>query len=195
MLTGLQNAFFVFVLSFFENINRKVQSRLPSWRMQEETSEHVRAMIQVFEFIVLPASIVYLFGDLLLLRENAVDSMIWGMLIFFYSNFVPDLTCIYRRDNGEGKSKDLPWYKKYAILLLAPLFICILFSNARFGWKTTENFHNFKSLTVYGGFLLLLGFIVFGGIPVSIGQISEMLSLPFYGIIGYLTHLKVDKIL
>ncbi len=121
--------------------------------------------------------------------------MIWGMLIFFYSNFVPDLTCIHRRDNGEEKSKDLPWYKKYAILLLAPLFICILFSNARFGWKTTENFHNFKSLTVYGGFLLLLGFIVFGGIPVSIGQISEMLSLPFYGIIGYLTHLKVDKIL
>jgi hypothetical protein len=75
------------------------------------------------------------------------------------------------------------------------LFICILFSNARFSWKTTENFHNFKSMAVYGVFLFFFGFILFGGIPVSMEQISKMLSLPFYGVIGYLTHLKVDKIL
>jgi hypothetical protein len=195
VLTGLQNALFVFVLNFFENINRRIQSRLPFRRMREETSEHVRTLIEVFEFIVLPASVLYLLGSMIFLRENAFDSVLWGILVFFYSNFLPDLTCIYRRDRAKGKTRDLPWYKKYALLLFAPLFICILFSNIQLGWKTSENFHNFKSLTIYGGFLMLWGFVAFGGFPVSWGQMTEILAIPVYGVIGYLTHLKVDKIL
>jgi len=192
---GLHNVLFVFILNFFENLNRKIRSRLPSWRLEEETSEHVRMAIEVFEFIILPFSIIYLFGDLFFLKENALDSMLWGILIFFYSNFLPDLTSIYGRGNKKKRMRDLPWYKKYAILLLAPLFVLLLFSNFQLGWKTTENFHNFKSLTIYGGFLLLCGFVVFGGFPISLGQITEMLVLPFYGAIGYLAHLKVDRIL
>jgi hypothetical protein len=195
LLTGLHNALFAFILSFFENVNKRIQSRLPFWRLHEETSEHVHMALEVFEFIVLPFSIIYLFGDLLFLKENALDSMLWGILIFFYSNFLPDLTSICRRSKKKTGIRDLPWYKKYAVLLFAPLFVLLLFSNVHLGWKTTENFHNFKSLTVYGGFLLLWGFMVFGGFPVSLGQITEMLVLPLYGAIGYLAHLKVDKIL
>jgi hypothetical protein len=151
--------------------------------------------VEVFEVIVLPFSIIYLLGNLFLLKENAFDSMLWGMVIFFYSSFLPDLTSIFRRQRKNRTAADLSWYKKYAILLLAPLFVLLLFSNIHLGWKTTENFHNFRSLTVYGGFLLLCGFIVFGGFPISIGQITEMLALPLYGTLGYLTHLRVDKIL
>lgn len=195
VLTGLQNALYVFVLNFFENLNRKIQSRLPFWRMREETSEHVRTLIEVFEFIVLPASIIYFLSELFLLKQNAFDSALWGILVFFYSSFLPDLTCIHRKENDREKTQDLPWYKKYAILLFAPLFICILFSKVQISWKTTENFHNFKSLTIYGGFLMALGFVVFGGFPVSVGQVSEMLAFPVYGVIGYLTHLKADRLL
>jgi calcineurin-like phosphoesterase family protein len=78
VLTGLQNALFVFVLNFFESINRKIQSKLPFWRMKEETSEHVRMLIEVFEFVVLPASVLYLLGNLFLLQENAFDSTLWA---------------------------------------------------------------------------------------------------------------------
>lgn len=195
VLIGLHNALFAFVLNFFENVNRKIRSKLPFWRLEEETSEHVRMAVEVFEFIILPFSFIYLFGDLLLLKENAFDSMLWGILIFFYSSFLPDLTSIFRRGNEKRRTGDLPWYKKYAILLLAPVFVLLIFSNYQLGWKTTENFHNFKSLTIYGGFLLLCGFFVFGGFQISPGQITEMLVLPFYGAIGYLAHLKVDKIL
>jgi len=191
----LHNALFVFILNFFENLNRKIHSRLPFWRLEEETSEHVHMAVEVFEFIVLPFSLAYLLGDLFILKENALDSMLWGIMIFFYSNFLPDLTSIYRREKRETRTIDLPWYKKYAVLLFAPLFVLLLFSNIHLGWKTTENFHNFKSLTIYGGFLFLLGFMVFGGFPVSLGQMTEMLVLPFYGAIGYLTHLKVDRII
>jgi hypothetical protein len=195
VLTGLQNALFVFVLNFFESLNRKIQSRLPFWRIQEETSEHVRKVIEVFEFIVLPASIVYLVGEVFFLKENAFDSMLWGILVFFYSNFLPDLTCVFRKGSDKGKTKNLSGYKKYALLLFTPVFICFLFSNIQFVWKTAEDFHNFKSLTIYSGFLTLLGFLVFGGFPVSMGQTTEMLAFPVYGIVGYLTHLRVDKIL
>jgi hypothetical protein len=195
LLIGLHNALLVFVLNFFESINKKIRSRLPSWRLEEETSEHVHMAIEVFEFIILPFSIVYLFGDLFFLKENVLDSMLWGIVIFFYSNFLPDIASICRRTKKKTRIRDLPWHKKYSVLLFAPLFVLLLFSNVHLGWKTTENFHNFRSLTIYGGFLLLLGFVVFGSFPVSLGQVTEILVLPFYGAIGYLTHLKVDKII
>ena len=152
-------------------------------------------LIRVFKLIVLPASILYLVGGLFLLKENVLDSALLGILIFFYSCFLPDLTCIFRKNKDKTKTKCLSGYKKYALLLFAPLFICILFSNVQIVWKTAEDFHNFKSLAVYSGFLLLIGFIVFGGFPVSLGQVTEMLMPSVYGIIGYVTHLKVDAIL
>jgi len=195
MLGGLHNALCALVLSFFENVNRKIRSKLPSWRLREETFEHVHMALDVFELIILPLSFIYLFGGLLFLKENALDSMLWGILIFFYSNFLPDLTCIARRNKKKMEDRDLPWYKKYAVLLFAPVLVILLFSNVHLGWKTVENFHNLKSMTVYGGFLLLCGFVIFGGFPVTLGQVTEMLALPLYGSIGYLAHLRVDKVL
>jgi hypothetical protein len=193
LLVGLHNALFVFVLNFFESVNEKIRSRLPFWRMEEETFEHVQMAVQVFEFIILPFSVFYLFGDLFFLRENALDSMLWGMVIFFYSSFLPDIAGVCRRKKSVSAG-DLPWHKKYSVLLFAPLFVLLLFSNVRLSWRTAENFHNFRSLTVYGGFLFLFGFVVFGGFPVSFGQVTEILILPFYGALGYLAHLKVDRV-
>lgn len=137
--------------------------------------------------------------------------MFLGILIFFYSNFLPDIPSIYRRRKrryGDTivTDENLLWDEKYALLLFAPLFIVAFFCGIRLRWKTTETFHNFKSLTIYVAFLLLLGLFVFGNIteilsffayrenlPISTGDITEILSLPFYGLIGYLTHLKVDE--
>jgi hypothetical protein len=195
LLVGLHNALFAFVLNFFESVNRKIRSRLPFWRMEEETFEHVQMAVQVFEFIILPFSLVYLFGNLFFLRENAFDSMLWGMVVFFYSSFLPDIAGVCRRKKSVNASVgDLPWHKKYSVLLFAPLFVLLLFSNMRVSWRTAETFHNFRSLTVYGGFLFLFGFVVFGGFPVSFGQVTEILILPFYGALGYLAHLKVDRV-
>jgi hypothetical protein len=47
---------------------------------------------------------------------------------------------------------------------------------------------------VYGSFLLILGFFAFVEFPTNVGNITEIISLPIYGVVGYLTHLKVDKI-
>jgi len=194
MLIGLYNAIFGFVLHFFMSINRKVKSKLPVWRMEEETAEHIHFMIRVFKWAILPLSLLHVFAVLYFFGENAFDSMFWGVLVYFYSNFLPDLPSIYRRKKSTVETEDLPWYKKYALLLFAPLLIWFLFSGIQPKWKTTETFHNFNSLTIYGTFLLMVGFFAFVKFPIDVVSITEILSLPLYGAVGYLTHLKVDKI-
>jgi hypothetical protein len=162
--------------------------------MKEETAEHVQGAVKVFKFVVLPASLIFVFANFYFLGENSVAPMLWGILVFFYSNFLPDLPSIYRKKGKISDYKDPPWYKKYLLLLSAPIVIWVLFSGVRLKWKTVETFHNFTSLAIYGIFLLLVGFLVFVGNPISIGNLIEILSLPLYGMAGYLTHLKVDKI-
>jgi len=192
-LASLHDALHGIVLAFFKGINRRIGSKLSVWYMEKETSEHVHLLCIVL-CLLLPASLLYVFTDLYIFEENALDSMLWGLLIFFYSNFLPDLPSIYRRKKRNGEAKDLIWYKKYALLLFAPLLIWAFYSGIRLSWKTTETFHNFKSLTVYGAFLFLLSFFAFGDLPISTGDMAEIVFLPLYGLIGYLTHLKVDKV-
>ncbi|MGB9714297.1 MAG: hypothetical protein ACPLZC_04890 [Candidatus Bathyarchaeales archaeon] len=195
LLTGLYSALFGFVFNFFKSLNQKVRSKLPVWRMEEETIEHVSSSVKMFKNIILPASLLYVFVEFYFFGENALDSMFWGWLIFFYSSFLPDLPSIYRKKTKCEKAEDLPWYKKYAILLLVPLLVWILFSGIQLSWRTTETYHNLKSLTIYGVFLYIASFFAFVKFPIEIGNLTEILLFPLYGLAGYLTHLRVDKIL
>jgi len=185
------------VLRYFKSVNRRARSNIILWYMKRETLEHVKSLIKVFKWVVLPASLIYVCANFYFFGENTLDSMFLGILIFFYSNFLPDIPSIYRKKKSYGDirvtDKDLSWEKTYALLLFAPLFIGTFFCGIRLRWKITETFHNFKSLTIYVAFLFLLSFFAFGDFPISIGDITEILSLPFYGLIGYLTHLRVDK--
>ncbi len=192
----MYKSLFGFVLNFFMRVNRKIGSKIAFWSMKGETLQHVDLMIKVFKWVVLPVSLFYVCSEFYFFGQNALDSMFLGMLIFVYSNFLPDLPTVFRRkkiytDIGVA-TKDLPWHKKYALLLFAPLFIGAFFAGIPLRWKTTETFHNFKSLMIYGAFLFTLGTFALGDYPISIGDVTEIFSLPFYGLIGYLTHLKVD---
>jgi len=194
----LYNSLFGSVFHFFKIVNQKARFEVSLWRMNCETLQHVNLLIKVFKWIVFPASLLYVCADFYFFGQNALDSMFLGILIFFYSNFLPDLPSIYCRwKKYDRRTEDLLWDQKYALLLFAPLFIGVFLCGIRLRWYTPENFHNFKSLTVYASFLLLLSLFAFGNITelsVSIGDIPKILSLPFYGLIGYLTHLKVDKV-
>ena len=184
------------VLRYFKRVNRKARSKIAGWSMTGETLQHVKSLTKVFKWVVLPVSLVYVCADFYFFRENALDSMFLGVLIFVYSNFLPDLPSIFRQkvyhDVRDTIHADLPWYKKYALLLFAPLFIGGFLLGMRLSWKTTETFHNFKSLAIYLVFLSTLSFFAFGDFPISIGDITEIVSVPFYAMIGYLTHLKAD---
>jgi hypothetical protein len=192
-LAGLRKVLFNLVLTFFEELNRQIGSKFSLSCMVSETKEHIVSLIKVFKYVVLPASLVYVVSAFFF-GEIAFDSMLFGLLVFVYSNFLPDLPSVFERKRQSGNARDLPWYKKYALLLFAPLFIWALFSGMRCGWRTFETFHNFRSLAVYTSFLFLFG-IVFVYPPFTITDLVEVLSVPLYGLAGYLTHLKVDRIL
>ncbi|UCC58290.1 MAG: hypothetical protein JSW14_08100 [Candidatus Bathyarchaeum sp.] len=166
--------------------------------MKVETLEHVHRLTKVFKWIVLPSSILYVCAIFYFFGKNALGSIFVGILLFFYSNFLPDLPAIFRRkvyrDVGDMFYEDLPWHKKYALLLFTPLFIAILLCGVKIKWETTETFHNFKSLAIYGVFLCVLSFLACAAFPISFGGIIEALWVPFYGVLGYLTHLKVDLV-
>jgi hypothetical protein len=183
------------VLSYFKTVNRKAGKKLTYLFMKLETFEHVDSIIKVFKWVILPATLFYVLGAFFFFRENALDSALLGVLIFFYSNFLPDIPAIFRRkyyrDLG-ALNKSLPWYKNYALLLFAPLFIALFLCGMQLRWKTIETFHNFKSLTVYVAFLSMISLFAFGNFPIGIGDVTDILSIPFYGLAGYLTHLKVD---
>jgi len=183
------------VLSYFKTVNRKAGKKFTYLSMKLETFEHVDSLIKVFKWVILPATLFYVIGNFCLFRQNALDSALLGILIFFYSNFLLDVPAIFRRKyHGDLAvlNKSLPWYKNYALLLFAPLFIALFFCGMQLRWKTIETFHNFKSLTVYVVFLSMISLFAFGDFPIGIGDITEILSIPFYGLAGYLTHLKVD---
>jgi len=186
------------VLGYFKRVNRKVRAKISLWFMKLETFEHVHLLTKVFKWIVLPSSVLYGCAMFIFFGQNALDSILIANLLFFYSNFLPDLPAIFRRkvyhDVRDTFHEDLPRHKTYALLLFAPLFIVLLFCGKKIKWRTTETFHNFNSLVVYGAFLFMLGFLVLMVFQVSLGGIIEVLCVPLFGLLGYLTHLKVDHV-
>jgi ABC-type multidrug transport system fused ATPase/permease subunit len=186
------------ILGYFNRVNRKVRAKIPLWFMKLETFEHVHLLTKVFKWIVLPSSVLYGCAMFIFFGQNALGSILVANLLFFYSNFLPDLPAIFRRklyrDERDTFHEDLPRYKTYALLLFAPFFIALLFCGKKTKWRTTETFHNFRSLIVYGAFLFTLDFLVLAVFHVSLGGIIGALFVPLFGLLGYLTHLKVDLI-
>lgn len=186
------------ILGYFNRVNRKIRAKIPLWFMKLETFEHIHLLTKVFKWIVLPSSVLYGCAMFIFFGQNALNSILLANLLFFYSNFLPDLPAIFRRklyrDERDTFHEDLPTYKAYALLLFAPFFIVLLFCGKKTKWRTPETFHNFKSLVVYGAFLFTLGFLVLTVFQVSLGGIIEALFVPLFGLLGYLTHLKVDHL-
>lgn len=166
--------------------------------MKLETFEHVHLLTKLLKLVVVPLSLTYFFTEFFLFENNVLDSMLIGVALFFYSNFVPDLPAIFRRriyqDERDALYGSLSRYKTYALFLFAPFFILLVFCGVKIKWKTTETFHNFKSLAVYGGFIFAVSFLILLVFPISIGGIMEAFCVPLYAILGYLTHLRVDLI-
>ncbi len=191
----VHRGFHNFVLSYFKTVNRKAGKSMKFLAMKMETFEHVDSVFKVFKWLILPVTFIYVIGAVLLLGENTLDAALLGILLFFYSNFLPDLPAVFRKKyypDVAALNTSLPWYKNYALLLFAPVFLGLFLCGVRWKWGTLETFHNFKSLLVYVAFLGVIGFLVFTSFPIGLGEVTESLSVPLYGLAGYLTHLRVD---
>ena len=194
MFLCLHGVLFGLTLQFFKNSNAAVKSKLTVWYMEKETSEHIHLLEHVLKWIIVPLSLFYVGLAVFVLGVNPLDSVLGGFLLFLYSNFLPDLPAMFCKPKPSEERRPLPWYKTYALLVLAPLFVWLTFAQIPIPWTTTESFHNVKSALIYTLFLAVCGVVVLGDTPFSLGDVAESLFLAVYGLIGYVTHLKVDEV-
>lgn len=187
MFSCLHNALYGFVLNFFTSLNGQVETRLTHWYMERETAAHFQLLGVIFKWIIFPASVLYVFAGFWYFSVNAIDSAFWGLFLFVYSNFLPDLPAVFCRYQQAPQQRALSGYLRYVLLLFAPLFVWLVFSGIPIPWRSTDTFHNVKATVLYALFLLGIGMIMFGGI-------IEACVFPLYGVAGYLTHLRVDRI-
>jgi len=173
---------FNFILFLIQSIEKKVRRRIIVRRV---ALEHFSFMVWMFKKIVLPLGFCYLLVGLFY-QETVFDSLLWGIILFVYGNFFPDFDSLFI--GRKNRAMKLSWHKKCLLLCFAP--VCILmFTMGK--WKiplskTPKIFHSFKSVTIYGVFLSLLGFLLYG-------NLIEITSPLIFGLLGYLAHLKVDK--
>ena len=174
---------FNFILFLIRRIEKRVGRRVIVRRV---ALKHFSFMVWTFKRTMLPLGFCYLLVGLFY-RKAVFDSLLWGLSLFVYGNFFPDFDSLFTVRNNRS-AKKLSWHKKCLLLCFTP--ICIyLFSIGK--WKiplseTPKIFHSFKSVTIYGVFLSLLGFLLYG-------NLIEIASPLIFGLLGYLAHLKVDK--
>jgi hypothetical protein len=183
-----------FIIWSFRTLSLRAHFKVAYHKIRDEAAEHVDYLTSTSKRFILPLSACYLCLGFLF-GNNVIDSFLLSILVFVYSHFLPDLLSPFRIRNRKDRNKDGGWFKKHALLFFAPIFIFLLWGEKMPAFRTMEHFHNIKSLGAYGIFLFLLGLIFYGNMPLSFGRILEIFSLTIFGSIGYVSHLKVDKIL
>ncbi len=165
-----------------------IAERIPSYihlnKVEEEIKEHFTFLKWTFKRILLPIITFYVIVGIFL-RTNVLGSLIIALLIFLYSNFLPDIDFLMK----ETKEKEMvsKWYEKYALLFFTPIVVYYILDGRKKPIYTDKgkSFHNFKTALVYGIFLFIVGAILWQ-------ESIKMFILPIFGVLGFSFHLMVD---
>ncbi len=153
-------------------------------KFQEELKEHFSFTLWMFKRFIAPLVVFYIITGFFI-QKNVFGSLFISMLIFIYSNVIPDIDMLIKRPvaNEQGS----PWYEKYFLLFFAPLIVYYILDGKAHPIfdKVYRPFHNLKTVLVYAAFLFIVGNI-FWSEPLKI------LMLPVFGSLGFLFHLMVD---
>ena len=168
-----------------ELIGKKIPSYVELKKMEEEIKEHFTFLKWTFKRIILPLAIFYAIAGIFFFEINVLGSLVIALLIFLYSNFLPDIDFLMK----ETKDKKLAsrGYEKYALLFFAPVIMYYILDGRKKPIYTLKGkyFHNFKTVLIYGAFLFIVGAIL--------GQENlKMIILPLFGMLGFSFHLMVD---
>ena len=154
-------------------------------KFESEIKEHFTFVSWMFKRIVIPLAIFYIalgaiFG------MNVLGSLLISLLIFFYSNFLPEIdTLIKAVPKGKKKSTSL---QIYFFLFFAPISLYYIIAGRKEALYNSKDrcFHNFKSLVFYGAFLVIIGLVLWT-------NIIKAIMLMTFGMLGFGFHLFVDK--
>jgi len=151
-------------------------------KFEDDIKEHYEFISWMFKRIILPiivfyVSIGFLFG------MSVLGSLVLSLLIFVYSNFLPDADFLIKKSGISS-----PLRERYMLLFFAPVIIYYVIAGRAkpLYSKEARCFHNFKSMIAYGTFLLLLGIILWP-------EMLKQAMLPIFGMLGFSFHLIVDK--
>jgi len=172
---------------FVTRIMNALNGILPIEAIREEMLEHFSFIIWTLKRIILPVSVLYVILGLVS-GVNVLGSLIVSLFIFGYSHLLPDVDLLLK-PLPKGKTVKQRIHDKYLVLWLAPLYIYHnLSENPRPVYSDgTRDFHNVRSLLAYGAFLLLIGTLVY------YDSFIKSLGIVAFGMLGYLTHLIVDR--
>src|SRR3989338_2521953 len=125
-----------------------ILKRLPPYakfkKFTDELKEHFSFTSWTFKRIVLPMVLLYVIAGLVL-QKNLFGSLFVSLLIFIYSNVIPDLDILIKKpEKGEDESL---WYEKYSLLLFAPIIVYYVINGRARPLYSNESrpFHNFKT--------------------------------------------------
>lgn len=153
--------------------------------VEREFREHSGFVRWVAYYVLFPFSLFYVvFG--LLVGQNVFDSLFVGLLVFSYSNFVPDLDTMLKptEDRRLFRSTNA---ERFALLFFGPIFIYYLLSSQSkpIYSQSRKEFHKTSYLVAYAAFLAAVGLLFWN-------NWLERFSLTFFGSLGYACHLFID---
>ncbi len=150
----------------------------------DELAEHSGFLGWGFKRIMLPLAIFYVILGFLL-GEHVLGSLLMGIIIFLYANFLPDLDTFFQFTNN--KNNEVGTAKKRIALFLAPLVIYYILSRRQKGWGLGKDkpFHNVRALLEFSVFLMILGSILYF-------SFLKAFFFMIFGFSGYCTHLLID---
>jgi len=153
-------------------------------KVEQEAKEHFSFIGTTIKRVITPLIIFYIALGLVM-GLNVFGSLLLTLIVFLYSNFIPDIDFLIART--ERKSKESLWYEKYFWLLFTPVIAYyILIGKAKPIYSTEHRcFHNIKSTLIWGIFLFLLGHILWD-------ETIKIIMFTIFGFLGYLLHLTVD---
>ncbi len=154
-------------------------------KVESEIKEHFSFLNWAFKRIIFPLIIFYVIMGLAF-NTNVFGSIFISLLLFIYSNFLPDTDFLIQKT--KNKNRESLWYEIYSLLFFAPVIIYyVIAGRARPLYSTKSRpFHNLQTVFIYGAFLFVIGSIFWTGT-------LQRLLFPLFGMIGFLIHLMVDR--
>jgi len=155
-------------------------------KVEEEVKGHFGFIGIIIKRTILPLILLYIVLGLIF-NINIFSSLFISMIIFIYSNFLPDVDFLIKRT--ERPVKESLWYEKYFLLFFAPIAVYyIINGRARPVYSLQDRcFHNIKTAVIYTIFLIVLGYVFWD-------QNLKIIMFAIFGTSGYLFHLIVDDV-
>jgi len=165
----------------------KASLHLPSFagpeKVVEEIAEHFSFLLWTGKRIVIPLCLLYIVTGFFL-NEHVLGALLTSSLVFLYANFLPDFDAFYSKPS----TRKATWLEKRLALFFAPIVIYYLLSNkiAPFDMGSQKAFHSTNAMLEFSLFLFLAGLVLYF-------SVLKAFFFAVFGLLGYATHLFVDR--